>query len=129
MLTHTAAQNAKPREKAYKLSDRGGLHLLVETTGSKLWRFHYQFGRREKMLSFGTFPGVSLVQARAKRDDARSTLAAGIDPSRKREQDKIAATIAAANTFAVIVEECINRLIAKGSCERFALRLSRQTPS
>lgn len=71
MLTHTAAQNAKPKGKAYKLSDGGGLHVLVETTGSKLWRFRYEFDRKEKMLSFGSFPEVSLVQARAKRDDAR----------------------------------------------------------
>ncbi|MGT2439017.1 Arm DNA-binding domain-containing protein [Bradyrhizobium betae] len=63
MLTQVAVQAAKPREKAYKLADGNGLHLLVETNGSKLWRFRYQFERKEKMLSFGAFPEVTIAQA------------------------------------------------------------------
>lgn len=105
MLTQVAVQAAKPREKAYKLSDGNGLHLLVETSGSKLWRFRYQFERKEKMLSFGSFPEVTIAQARQKRDDARAVLATGIDPARKRELDRIAASMTAANTFGLIVTE------------------------
>jgi integrase len=110
MLTQVAVQAAKPKDKPYKLSDGGGLHLLVETNGSKLWRFRYQFGRREKMLSFGAFPDVTIAQARTKREEARAVLAAGVDPARKREQDKIAASIAAASTFEIIASEYIERL-------------------
>jgi Arm DNA-binding domain len=102
MFTLFAIQNAKPRAKPYKLSDGNGLHLLIERTGSKLWRFRYQFDRTEKMLSLGPFPRVSLASARTKRDDARKLLAEGIDPSQQKKLDKIAAATAANNTFGAI---------------------------
>ena len=117
MLTQTVVQAAKQRDKPYKLSDGNGLYLLVETNGSKLWRLRYFFDNKEKMLSLGAFPEVTIAQARTKRDDARATLASGIDPARKREQDKAAAEIAASNTFGVIAVEYIDRLIAEGSAE------------
>jgi hypothetical protein len=88
-LTLFAIQNAKPKEKPHKLSDGNGLHLLVETNGSRLWRFRYQFDRKEKMLSLGAFPEVSLASARTKRDDARKLVAEGIDPSQQKRLDKI----------------------------------------
>lgn len=113
MLTQLAIQAAKPREKSYKLSDGNGLHLLIETNGSKLWRFRYQFGGKEKMLSLGSFPDVGVAHARTQRDDARAVLASGIDPARKREQDKIAASIAAANTFGVVAAEYLDRMQAE----------------
>jgi hypothetical protein len=62
MLTALAIQNAKPRDKPHKLSDGLGLHLLVETIGSRLWRFRYQYQRKERM--FGAFTEVSLSDAR-----------------------------------------------------------------
>lgn len=71
MLTQTAVQAAKPRDKPYKISDGNGLYLLIETNGSKLWRVRYFFDNKEKMLSLGAFPDVTIAQARAKRDDAR----------------------------------------------------------
>lgn len=110
MLTQVAVQAAKSRERPYKLSDGGGLFLLIETNGSKLWRFRYQFDRKEKMLSLGSFPDVTIAQARTKRDEARAVLSSGVDPARKREQDRIIASIAASNTFGVIVSEYIARL-------------------
>ncbi len=64
------------------------------------------------MLSLGSFPEVTIAQARKKRDDARVVLATGIDPARKREQDKLAASLASSNTFGVIVAEYIDRLKA-----------------
>ena len=106
MLTQLAISNAKPKAKPYKLSDGAGLSLLVEKTGSRLWRFRYFFGGKEKMLSFGAYPDVPLAQARAKRDEARQTLAGGIDPAQKRREDKVAASISAANTFGVVAAEC-----------------------
>jgi hypothetical protein len=93
-LTLFAIQNAKPKEKPYKLSDGGGLHLLV-TRESRLWRFRYRFGGKENMLSLGTFPEVSIADSRAKRDDARKLLAKGQDPSQQRKLDKITAAMIA----------------------------------
>jgi hypothetical protein len=80
-LTALAIQNAKPKAKPYKLSDGGGLFLCIEPHGSKLWRFRYHFDNKEKMISFGSFPEVSLASARAKREDARKLIADGKDPS------------------------------------------------
>jgi integrase len=115
MLTQLAISNAKPKDKPYKLSDGGGLSLLVERSGSKLWRFRYVFGGKEKMLSFGAYPGVTLAQARAKREEARQTLAGGTDPARKRKEDKLAAAIARKNTFGVVVTEYLEKLRNEGS--------------
>jgi Arm DNA-binding domain len=117
MLTQVAVQAAKPRGKSYKLSDGGGLHLLIETNGSKLWRFRYQFDRKEKMLSLGSFPDVTIAQARTRRDEARAVLASGVDPARKREQDKIAASIEAGNTFGLVAAEYIARLGEENTSE------------
>lgn len=115
MLTKVAIDAAKPKAKPYKLTDGEGLHLQVETGGSKLWRFRYRFEGREKMLSFGAFPQVTLAQARKKRDDARSLLADGTDPAQQRRDDKIAAAIAASNTFGTIAAEYIERLQREGA--------------
>jgi Arm DNA-binding domain len=97
MLTITAVQAAKARDRAYKLADGNGLYLLIETNDSKLWRLRYFFDSKEKMLSLGALPDVTIAQARTKRDDARTTLATGTDPARKREQDKLAADPAPAS--------------------------------
>ena len=104
-LSSLAVQNAKPRENFYVLTDGDSLHLLVNPNGSKLWRLRYRFGGKQNMLSLGSFPEVSLADARAKRDDARKLLANGIDPSRQKKLDKIAAETAAKNTFGAIAEE------------------------
>jgi integrase len=112
-----AIQNAKPKEKPYKLSDGNGLHLLVEANGSKLWRFRYQFDRKEKMLSLGAFPEVSLASARTKRDDARKLVAEGKDPSLQKKLDKIAAATAANNTFGAIAEEHLASQKESGTAE------------
>lgn len=115
-LTALTVQNAKAKEKPYKLSDTGGLHLLVNRE-SKLWRFRYQFGGKEKMLSLGAYPEVSLAEARDARDAARKLLASGIDPSQQRKLDKIAATTAAANTFESVAEEYIANQEKQGRAE------------
>src|SRR6266699_7307940 len=105
MLTQYTLLNAKRREKPYKLSDGNGLHLLVQTSGSRLWLFRYRFAGKEKMLSFGVFPDVPIAAAREKRDNARKLLAQDIDPSQKRKSDREAAQVAAQNTFGVIAAE------------------------
>ena len=116
-LSLFSIQNAKPKEKPYKLSDGHGLHLLIRSGGQKLWRFRYQFGGKEKMLSLGSFPEVSLASARQKRQDARRQVAEGIDPSQQRKEAKIASKTANENTFGVIAEEYLARLSADGKAE------------
>jgi integrase len=117
VLTSFGVQNAAPKEKPYKLSDGNGLHLLVNTNGSKLWRLRYRFGGKQNMLSLGSFPEVSLATAREKRDDARKLIAEGIDPSQQKKLDKIAAATAANNTFGVIAEEHLANLKEGGAAE------------
>lgn len=109
-LTSLAIQNARPRQKPYKLADGGGLHLLVRPSGTKLWRFRYRFAGKENMLALGSLPAVSLASARSKREAARKLIAEGIDPSQQRKHHKLVAAIAARNTFAAIVEEHLQTL-------------------
>lgn len=104
-LTALNVEHAKPKANEYTLADGGGLHLLVTTSGRKLWRFRYRYGGKANMLSFGGFPEVSLASARTKRDDARALLADGKDPSQHRKLEKLAAAAAANNTFGSIVDE------------------------
>lgn len=78
-LTDTAVRQAKPAEKPYKLSDSGGLYLLVNNAG-KYWRWKYRYGGKEKVMAFGVYPRVTLATARKRHQDARSVLEAGMDP-------------------------------------------------
>ncbi len=80
-LTDTRARTAKPKSKQYKVYDAKGLFLLIHPNGSKYWRCKYRYNNKEKTISLGVYPEVSLKKARAKRDDARELLTDGIDPS------------------------------------------------
>ncbi|MDZ4307110.1 tyrosine-type recombinase/integrase [Allopontixanthobacter sp.] len=104
-LTDIAIRSAKPRQKAYKLFDMQGLFVLVQPSGGKLWRLKYRFGGVEKKLSLGTYPQVSLRDARKKRDDARDLLADGKDPSFEKQREKLRAHTLAENTFTSIANE------------------------
>lgn len=86
-LTDLALRNAKPKEKAYKLFDGGGLHLLVNPGGSRIWRLAYRFDGKPKQLSLGPYPTVSLADARQKREDSKKLLLNGEDPSVARKLD------------------------------------------
>ena len=79
--TEAAIRHAKPEQKPYKMTAGQGMYLLVNPTGSKLWRLKYRFDGKEKTLSFGGYPEVTLAQARLKREQARQQIAEGIDPS------------------------------------------------
>lgn len=109
-LTDVAIRGAKPREKPYKLSDAAGLFLLVQPSGGKLWRLKYRIDGREKKLGFGTYPDVSLGDARKRRDEAREMIAAGKDPSREKQRAKVRARLDSGNTFTAIADEyCAKR--------------------
>ena len=87
-LTDTEIKKAKPADKDYKLFDGGGLFLLIKTNGGKLWRLKYSFEGKEKLLSLGTYPTTTLLEARAKRDEHKKEIAKGIDPSAERKEIK-----------------------------------------
>lgn len=109
-LTDIAIRTAKARTKPYKLPDALGLFLLVQPSGGKLRRLKYRIDGREKMLGFGTYPDVTLSDARKRRDDARAMIAKGIDPSREKQRDKVRSRIEAADTFFAIADEyCAKR--------------------
>lgn len=80
LLTDSAIKKAKPREKRFKMPDIGGLYLEVAPNGSKWWRFRYRFGGKEKLISLGVYPEISLKLARERRDNARRMIAEGTDP-------------------------------------------------
>lgn len=103
MLTPSAIKNARAAAKAYKLTDERGMYLLVKPNGSRWWRFDYRrpSDHRRNTLSLGTYPEVSLKQARERRDEARSLVANGVDPSQQRK----ASVTAKANTFEAIARE------------------------
>ena len=102
-LTNAAIRGATPRAKPRKLYDAGGLYLEVSPTGGKWWRWKYRFGGKEKRISLGVYPDVSLKSARERRDTVRQQLAAGIDPGQARKAQKLAVT--GGDTFEAIARE------------------------
>nr|WP_272930992.1 integrase arm-type DNA-binding domain-containing protein [Acetobacter indonesiensis] len=105
VLTDTAIRKAKPQEKQYKLYDERGLHLLVRPNGSKLWHFKYRFDGKEKTLSIGVYPEVSLAEARAARDSARSDLRAGQNPALTKLRRRAEAMAEQQNNFEAATRE------------------------
>lgn len=104
-LTDTAVRNAKAGEKPVKLFDEKGLFLLIAISGGKWWRLKYRYGGKEKLLSLGTYPEVSLKAVRDRRDEARKLLAEGVDPAENRKEQKEAKADQIANTFEAIARE------------------------
>lgn len=125
-FTDVAARSAKPAAKVFRLFDAGGLYLEVTPTGSKWWRLKYRFEGKEKRLSLGVYPAVSLRSAREKRDAARSQLADGIDPSGARRAARQAQ--AGAESFEAIAREWYAKFSsgwAAGHGDRVFRRLER----
>lgn len=114
-LSEFAARKAKPRERAYKLTDGGGLYLHVQPRGSKLWRMKYRYHGREKLLSFGPYPLVSIADARSKRDEAKKLLLDGTDPGFKKKQDRLSAELQNQQTFGLVAGEYLERQREKGA--------------
>lgn len=103
-LSEIKVRNAKPKENNYKLFDGGGLFLLVTPLGSKLWHFKYRFDNKEKKISFGTYPEISLAEARIRKDEARRKIAQGTDPGAVRKAQKQTKT-ELVETFEIIARE------------------------
>lgn len=104
-LTDTAIRNIKPGVKSIKLFDERGLYLEVSPSGGKWWRLKYRFDNKEKRISLGVYPDISLKDARDRRDEARKLLANGVDPSENRKAIKSTRMDRAANSFEVVGRE------------------------
>jgi integrase len=98
-LTDTEIKRAKATEKAYSMGDGGGLYLWVKPTGGKLWRWSYRFEGKEKLMSFGKYPDVSLALARDRHAEARKLLATGVDPMAQRKIEKRVLKVSSENSF------------------------------
>ncbi|AKR44005.1 integrase arm-type DNA-binding domain-containing protein [Methylophilus sp. TWE2] len=123
-LTDTQLRNAKPTEKDYTITDGQGLSILITSKGAKGWRFRYRHLGKPKLISFGTYPEVSLQQARARRDQARALVAEGKDPGEARKEAKTLAKLQALNTFEAIANEW-HALHNKSKSERHQQRVKR----
>ena len=116
-LTDIQIKKLKAEPKAYKVADGGGLYIHVTETGSKLWRMRYRFEGREKLLSLGAYPDVTLARAREKRQDAKALLADGIDPVAKQRTDREERAAKTEHTFSRIGAELIEKLRREGKAD------------
>ncbi|EHC4924735.1 tyrosine-type recombinase/integrase [Escherichia coli] len=104
-LTDIQIKRAKPQDKPYTLNDGQGLSLLINPDGSKGWRFRFRFAGKARLMSFGSYDIVSLVEAREKREVARRQVANGIDPVQERKAQKLAQKLSTENSFETVSRE------------------------
>lgn len=117
MLTDTNIRKTKPAAKPLKLSDGGGMYLLIKPDGGRYWRMNYRFDGKQKTLALGVYPTVTLADARQRREDARRMLANGSDPGEARKAAKVARAVAAAiaaDTFETVAWEWLKKREANG---------------
>lgn len=110
-LTATQVKQAKPKAKAYKLPDGGGMYLLVTPPGARYWRYDYRFAGKRKTLALGVYPEVTLKAARQAHQEARSKLNKGIDPGEVRKVEKLTRHLASAESFEAVAREWFNQIM------------------
>ncbi|MFZ2956946.1 MAG: integrase arm-type DNA-binding domain-containing protein [Candidatus Ozemobacteraceae bacterium] len=123
MLSDTSIRTAKPKASQYKKYDSRGLFVLITPTGKKLWRLRYSFAGKERLLSFGEYPIVSLKLARERRDDALTLLAQDVDPSTHKRAVKQARIEQDANSFEVIAREWHERTVEPVKAPAHSIRI------
>lgn len=116
-LTDVQVRTFKPSDTPKKYSDGGGLHVMVTPQGSRLWRLAYRFGGKQKLLALGSYPAVTLADARSRRDDAKRLLASGIDPSEHARAEKMARRDASATTFRSVADEFLAKSEREGKAD------------
>ena len=124
-LTDTKIRGLKPREKKYKVSDGKNLFLVINTNGSKYWRYKYIFHGKEKLLAIGVYPNVTLSQARELRNEAKQQLSKGNDPSFIKQTNKINIKLAIQNSFEIIAREWHAKFLSKWKIEHAKTIISR----
>lgn len=124
-ITFAQAKNAKRTDQQYKLTDSGGMFLLIHPNGSKYWRMNYRYGGKQKTLSLGVFPTVSILEAREHRDEAKKLLRAGEDPGLTKARSKTNKVMVSGNTLAALTDEYFQTYSAKWNKDQ-RLRLIRR---
>lgn len=118
-LSELEVKHAKPRTTEYRLSDGGGLYLVVKPSGGKLWRWSYKFKSKEKLLSYGPYPALTLAMAREEHEKARALKRQWIDPAAEKQARKHAEVErereSSLLTFAALTEEWLNTWSRKKS--------------
>ncbi len=117
-LTDIAIRHARPKPKPYRITDGGGLFLQIQPSGSKLWRFKYRLDGKEKLLSLGQYPVVTLAEARDRRTEAKRQLERGDDPIAEKRQEEINRALARAQTFGLIAQDFLDKLRKDGRTEQ-----------
>lgn len=112
-LTETRLRALKAKDKPYKVADQRGLYVEVTPSGGKLWRFRYRIGKVEKKLSIGSYPDISLKQAREATYEARHSIASGGDPAFEKRKQKIREEFLAAQTFEAVAREYIEQMMVQ----------------
>jgi len=116
-LTDAKIRNLKPKERPFKIADFDGLYIHVTAKGSKLWRMKYRISGKEKLLAIGTYPAVSLLAARKARDDARTQIASGVDPSQLKRENAFAHKDLQSRTFGRVAEMYLDKIEKEGRAE------------
>ena len=109
-LTDIQIRNARVEGKSRKLTDAKGLYLYVSAAGGKSWRMDYNFFGKRKTLTLGSYPSLTLAEARSRRDEAKRKLAEGLDPSLAKKRQQLEAKAAAGSTFGLVADEFIDKL-------------------
>lgn len=113
-LNDTTLRALKPTAAQYKKADGGGLHIVVSPAGAKVWRLSYRFLGKQKTLTIGSYPTVTLVDARAHREASKKLLVQNIDPGQQKKADLIAAKKVDADTFDVVTDEFLTKMTTNG---------------
>lgn len=116
-LSDAQLRTLKKGDAARKISDGGGLHVLVTPQGGKLWRLAYRYGGKQKLLALGAYPAVSLTQARSRREEAKRLLGAGLDPSAVAKADKARRKVSSADTFEALGKEFLAKVEKEGKAD------------
>jgi Arm DNA-binding domain len=123
-LNDVAIRKAKPEAKPRKLSDGGGLYVLICPNGGKYWQLAYRFAGKQKTLALGVYPEITLADARDRREQSRKLIANGTDPSAMKQAQKRQAKIAAANTFEAVAREWVENMANRWTAGHKALTLA-----
>lgn len=116
-LSDAKCRTARAKDRPYKLSDGGGLYLLVAKNGSRLWRLDYRSAGKRQTMAFGAYPDLSLVQAREAREKARKLIRDGLNPMQERRVERITREFVTANTFGVVADELLEKLVREQRAE------------
>lgn len=116
-LTASFVRDAKGRDKAYKVSDGGGLYMFVQPSGQRYWRLAYRWAGNQRTLALGVYPAVGLMDARKRRDAVRKLLAQGTDPLALAREKAAAARLAEMATFKAVAEEFVAKCELEGCAE------------